>query len=142
MRMLRAVRFASKLGFRIDPDTEAPIFKFGHLLEGIPAARLYEEVLKLFLSGNAAQTFEKLRHYDLFKYLFPETDRCLAREEEGYPLTLLIHALANTDERIAQDKPVTPSFICCHVVGTDEAIDQADAGFRIDRTSGHPGGIR
>jgi len=111
VRLLRVVRFASKLGFRIDPETEAPIRKFGYLLEGIPTARLYEEALKLFLGGSAIQTFEMLRHYDLFKYLFPETDRCLAKEEQGYPLTLLIHALTNTDERIAQGKPVTPSFL-------------------------------
>jgi len=111
VRMLRVVRFASKLGFRIEPDTEAPIREFGYLLEGIPPARLYEEVLKLFLGGSAVQTFELLRHYDLFKYLFPETDKCLASEEQGYPLTMLIHALGNTDDRIAQDKPVTPSFL-------------------------------
>jgi len=111
VRMLRAARFAAKLGFRIDPATEAPLREFGNLLEGVPTARLYEEVLKLFLGGCAAQTFELLRHYDLFKYLFAETDRCLAREEGGYPLTLLIHALGNTDDRIMQDKPVTPSFL-------------------------------
>ena len=111
VRMLRVVRFASKLGFRIDPDTEAPLRELGHLLAGISPARLYEEVLKLFLGGCAVQTFELLRHYDLFKYLFPETDKCLAGEEQGYPLTLLVHALGNTDERIAQDKPVTPSFL-------------------------------
>jgi poly(A) polymerase len=111
VRMLRVVRFASKLGFRIDADTEAPLGELGYLLAEIPPARLYEEVLKLFLGGNAVQTFELMRHYDLFKYLFPQTDRCLAGQEGGFPLTLLIHALTNTDERISQDKPVTPSFL-------------------------------
>ncbi len=111
VRMLRVVRFASKLGFRIDPDTEAPLGELGYLLAEIPPARLYEEVLKLFLGGSAVQTFELLRHYDLFKYLFPQTDRCLAKQEGGFPFTLLIHALTNTDERISQDKPVTPSFL-------------------------------
>lgn len=111
VRMLRIVRFAAKLGFRIDPDSETPLRELGHLLAGIPSARLYEEVLKLFLGGCAIQTFELLRHYDLFKYLFPETDKCLTREEQGYPMTMLVHALGNTDERVAEDKPVTPSFL-------------------------------
>lgn len=111
VRMLRAVRFASKLGFRIDANTEAPIRELGSLLEGISPARIYEEVLKMFMGGSALQTFELLRHYDLFRYLFPATDRALTREEQGFPLTLIIHALTNTDERIAQDKPVTPAFL-------------------------------
>jgi poly(A) polymerase len=111
VRMLRAVRFAAKLGFRIHPDSEAPLLKLGHLLAAIPPARLFDEVLKLFLGGNALQTFELLRHYHLFGPLFPATERCLSRQQQHYPRTLLIRALANTDARIAEEKPVTPAFL-------------------------------
>lgn len=111
VRMLRAVRFATKLGFRIDPETERPIQQYAHLLEEIPAARLFEECLKLFLGGYALQTFEQLRHYGLFAQLFPQTEASLATEEGGFPHTLLIHALDNTDKRLADDQPVTPGFI-------------------------------
>lgn len=111
VRMLRAVRFAVKLGFRIHPDSEAPIFELAHLLADIPAARLYEEVLKLFQGGAALQTFEQLRHYGLFAHLFPMTEACLAVEEEGFPLTLVARALANTDRRVAEGKPITPAFL-------------------------------
>jgi poly(A) polymerase len=111
VRMLRAVRFAAKLGFRIHPDSEAPIFELAHLLEDIPSARLFDEILKLFLGGCAVQSFELLRHYGLFAYLFPQTDACLTHEREGFPLTLLIRALQNTDARIAEGKPVTPAFL-------------------------------
>ncbi len=111
VRMLRAVRFAAKLGFRIHPATEAPMERLGHLLQDIPAARLFDEVLKLFMGGCAVQTFELLRHYNLFGHLFPAVDRLLRREEEGFPRTLLIRSLANTDQRIAEDKPVTPAFL-------------------------------
>ena len=111
VRMLRAVRFAAKLGFRIHPDSEAPIFELAHLLEDIPSARLFDEILKLFLGGCAVQSFELLRHYGLFAYLFPQTESCLAQEREGFPLTLLIRALQNTDARIAEGKPVTPAFL-------------------------------
>lgn len=111
VRMLRAVRFAAKLGFRIHPDTDAPLLRLGHLLEDIPSARLFDEVLKLFLGGYALQTFELLRHYRLFGHLFPATEHCLSRQKQHFPKTLLVRALANTDARLAEDKTVTPAFL-------------------------------
>jgi poly(A) polymerase len=111
VRMLRAVRFAVKLGFRIERQTEEPIEPLAHLLEQIPQARLYEEFLKMFQAGQALETFEKLRHYDLFRYLFPMTDRMLAEEENNFPHTFLMRALENTDLRVAQSKPITPAFL-------------------------------
>jgi len=111
VRMLRAVRFAAKLGFRIHPESEAPIFQLVHLLEDIPSARLFDEILKLFLGGCALQSFELLRHYGLFAHLFPQTEACLAKEQEGFPMTFLVRALRNTDSRIAEGKPVTPAFL-------------------------------
>ena len=111
VRMLRAVRFAAKLGFRLHPDTEAPLFKLGRLLEDIPPARLFDEVLKLFLGGCAVQTFELLRHYRLFGHLFPATERCLGGQQQHFPKTLLVRALVNTDARLAENKSVTPAFL-------------------------------
>lgn len=111
VRMLRAVRFAAKLGFRIHPGTETPLLKLGQLLEGIPRARLFDEVLKLFLGGYAVQTFELLRHYGLFRHLFPFTERCLSRQQGGFPKTMLVKALASTDARVAEGKPVAPAFV-------------------------------
>lgn len=111
VRMLRAVRFAAKLGFNIDSSAEEPIFRIGGLLRDIPAARMYEEVLKLFLGGVAVATFEKLRHYDLFAELFPLTDENLSHEEREFPLTLVLKGLENTDRRLAVGKPVTPAFL-------------------------------
>jgi poly(A) polymerase len=111
VRMLRAVRFAAKLGFRIHPDSEAPLQELGHLLADIPAARLFEEVTKLFLGGCAVTGFELLRHYNLFRYLFPLTDEVLSHEEQGFPITFVARALENTDTRLAEDKPVTPAFL-------------------------------
>lgn len=111
VRMLRVVRFAAKLGFRIHPEAESPLFALGALLEYIPPARLFEETLKLFMGGVALNTCEMLRHYRLFGYLFPQTEACLEREERGFPLMLVHHALQNTDQRIRGDKPVTPGFL-------------------------------
>jgi poly(A) polymerase len=111
VRMLRAVRFAAKLGFRIHAESEAAIYELGYLLEDIPSARLFEEVMKMFLGGCAVSTFELLRHYDLFGYLFPMTEEALSHEEQGFPITFVLRALENTDQRLAEGKPVTPAFL-------------------------------
>ena len=111
VRMLRAVRFAVKLGFKLHPDCEKSMHGAAELLSSIPAARLYDEVLKLFLSGYALQTFEMLRHYGLFQVLFPATESSLAVEENGFPRLLLIKALENSDNRIADGKTVTAYFL-------------------------------
>ncbi len=111
VRMLRAVRFAVKLGFSLHHDCEEPIHSMSHLLHDIPAARLYDEMLKLFLSGYAVQAFEMLRHYGLFAVLFPETDQSLATEDHGFPKLFLAKALENTDKRLAEGKTVVPYFL-------------------------------
>ena len=111
VRMLRAVRFAAKLGFRIDPDAERALVELGYLLRDVPSARLFEEVLKLFLYGFGVESFEKLRHYDLFRRLFPDTEGALAHEEAEFPITFVYHGLRNTDARVRDGKPVTPFFL-------------------------------
>lgn len=110
VRMLRAVRFAAKLGFEIEKHSAAPIRRLAPMLRDIPAARLFEEVLKLFLAGRAERTFELLVEYDLFAPLFPASAKALERDPE-YTGDLIRQALANTDERIALGKPVTPAFL-------------------------------
>jgi len=111
VRMLRAVRFAVKLGFNLHPDCEAAMHQVAELLSRIPSARLYDETLKLFMFGYALQTFEMLRHYGLFQVLFPSTENCLSLEENGFPRLLLAKALANSDNRITDGKTVTAYFL-------------------------------
>jgi poly(A) polymerase len=111
VRMLRAVRFAAKLGFRIDTVTEDPIARLATLVADVPAARLFEEVLKLFLSGTAVGSFERLRQLGLFAQLFPDTEHALEALDQEFPLTLVTKGLENTDRRIGEDKPVTPAFL-------------------------------
>ncbi len=111
VRMLRAVRFAAKLGFTIDPATARPIPGMAPLLGEVPSARLYEEVLKLLHGGCALETYEQLRHFGLFAQLFPEVEEALGEEDQGYPRLLLARALENTDARLATGKPVNPAFL-------------------------------
>lgn len=109
VRMLRVVRFAAKLDFSIDKHTAEAIPKCAHLLAEIPAARLFDEFLKLFLAGYAARTLDKLLECDLLKYLFPDTNACVQQDKNA--LALVQAAMSNTDQRIALEKPVTPAFI-------------------------------
>ena len=108
VRMLRAIRFKTKLGFSIDPNSEQPMFKLGYLLQDVSPARLFEELLKLFMSGQANAVFDELLAYDIFGWLFPDAKRAMNQ----YPAKNLIReALLSTDRRIEQDLPVTPAFV-------------------------------
>jgi poly(A) polymerase len=111
VRMLRAVRFAAKLDFSIEPDTERPIKQLAYLLDGVPPARLFDEVLKLFLSGFGAKAYRLLQQYGLFEHLFPQSAAAFALAPYAYAGEMLELGLANTDARIAADKPVTPTFL-------------------------------
>ena len=111
VRMLRAVRFAAKLDFSIEPNTEAPIRKLAYLLDGVPPARLFDECLKLFLSGFGAKSYRLLKQYGLFEHLFPMSAAAFALPPYAYAEEMLDRGLINTDERIAADKPVTPTFL-------------------------------
>jgi poly(A) polymerase len=111
VRMLRAVRFAAKLGFRIDTESESVIQHLGFLLKEVSPARLFDEFLKLMHGGVALESFKLLRHFGLFQYLFPVTERILNEPEGEWFGEFIIKALANTDKRVAQEKPVNPAFL-------------------------------
>jgi poly(A) polymerase len=110
VRALRAVRFAAKLDFDVDDSVRQAIESHRHLLKEIPAARLFEEVLKLLQSGDGEQSFAMLREFDLLQYLFPLAARRLDAGD-AYAETLAELALRNTDRRIRDEQPVTPAFI-------------------------------
>ncbi len=111
VRMLRAVRFATKLGFGLDAATLEAIPRLRHLLEDIAPARLFDEMLKMFQGGVGHQTFELLRHHGLFHCLFPLTDRHLDGPDGEFAQRLVAAALRSTDRRVAEDKPITPAFL-------------------------------
>jgi poly(A) polymerase len=104
VRMLRAIRFAAKLEFDIEPGTAAPIRKLGDLLDDISSHRLFDEAQKLLSSGHAVRVLALLREYDLFRHLFTQGGDS---EESERLLTLTAES---TDQRIAQDKSVNPAF--------------------------------
>jgi poly(A) polymerase len=108
VRMLRAARLGAKLGLAIDAKTREPIAALKHLLENVPQARLFEEILKLLLSGNAVECVRVLRELELHHGLLPLLDIALDDAEAG-PFAMA--ALRATDERLAEGKPVSPAFL-------------------------------
>ena len=75
VRMLRAVRLAAKLGLTLDAATRAPIQDMAPLMERVPPARLFDEMLKLLLSGHASACLRQLRDVGLHKGLLPLLER-------------------------------------------------------------------
>lgn len=108
VRMLRAVRLAAKLGLAIDPATREPIRAMTSLLENVPPARLFDEMLKLLTSGHAVRCIEQLRDEGLHHGLLPLLDVIL---EQPLGERFVMQALANTDERVRLGKPISPSFL-------------------------------
>jgi poly(A) polymerase len=108
VRMLRAVRFAAKLGFEIDAATREPIGRLGKLIENVPAARLFDEMLKLLTSGHAVGCIERLRAEGLHHGLLPLLDVILD-QPQGERFVML--ALSRTDERVRAGKHIAPGFL-------------------------------
>ncbi len=111
VRMLRAARLAAKLGFTIEPTTAEPLPRLASLLSESAPARLFEETLKMFLSGHAVASFELLETYGLLPALLPETAQALASNRSGALRRMLIDGLRNTDRRVAEDESVSPAFL-------------------------------
>nr|WP_314627984.1 polynucleotide adenylyltransferase PcnB [uncultured Noviherbaspirillum sp.] len=108
VRMLRVVRFAAKLGFEIDPSAQAPIPVMAPLINNVPAARVFDEMLKLLMSGQAMACLERLRSEGLHHGLLPLLDVVM---EQPLGERFVRLALDNTDLRIRQGKPVSPGFL-------------------------------
>ncbi len=111
VRLLRVVRFAAKLNFKIHPDTESLLKPLAPLLAAVSSARLFDEILKLLLSGEGWQTFQLLRQYGLLDYLLPVTAESLQDDTGGTVAKMLEISLQNTDQRVQEGKSVMPAFL-------------------------------
>ena len=108
VRMLRAARLAAKLGLTIEAKSAAPLVKLAPLIQNVPPARLFDEMEKLLLSGHAVQSLKSLRRHGLHHGMLPLLDVIL---EQPLGERFVMLALANTDQRINEDKPVSPGFL-------------------------------
>nr|WP_267380429.1 MULTISPECIES: polynucleotide adenylyltransferase PcnB [unclassified Gilliamella] len=111
VRMLRTVRFAAKLDMEIEAQTAKPIKHLAPLLKNIPAARLFDESLKLLQTGNGYATYKLLKEYHLFEQLFPAINRLFTNNQNSFLEKIIEQVLKNTDYRIANNKRVNPAFL-------------------------------
>ena len=108
VRMLRAVRLATKLGLAIDPAASRPIRELAVLIENVPPSRLFDEMLKLLTSGNAVKCVQQLRAEGLHHGLLPMLDVIL---DQPLGERFVMLALDNTDRRVREGKPISPGFL-------------------------------
>lgn len=111
VRMLRAVRIAAKVGFRLSPETSETITNLIGLLQNVSPARLFEEIIKWFTSGKSLITFEMLQNYGLFSVLFPQAEARLVGEHAKLARAFVWQGFHNTDKRISEDKSLNPAFL-------------------------------
>ncbi len=111
VRMLRAIRFMAKLDMFLDKPTQQPIYELAHLLNHIPAARLFDESLKLLQSGNGVKTYELLCEYQLFNVLFPTIACNFTHSGDSNAERMIVKALTSTDERIRDNLRINPAFL-------------------------------
>ena len=120
VRIIRAVRFAAKLGFEIEPKTRAPIKELAGLLDNVPQSRTFDEMIKLLQTGHALASIVELKKLGLHRGVFPVLDVALdeAQRHDGREQFVRL-ALADTDERVAADKPVAPSYLLAAMLWHD-----------------------
>ncbi len=111
VRMLRAIRFAAKLGMVIEPSTAEPIKQLAPLLKNIPSARLFDESLKLLQTGQGYTTYTLLREFHLFEQLFPTLEHLFTQNNNSQLEKIIEQVLKNTDYRIANGQRVNPAFL-------------------------------
>lgn len=111
VRMIRAARLAAKLNLEIEAGTAAPMGRLAPLLDHVPPARLFDEFLKVFETGHALESYQRLQQHGLFAHLFPATAKWLAADPDGRRSRFVEAALANTDRRVAEGLSVTPMFL-------------------------------
>lgn len=111
VRLLRAIRLSAKLGFKIEPNTEAPVFKLPNLLWHVAPARLFDEILKLFFEGNAMVTYTSLLHYGYMRILFPVTYEAIKERRIKSDMQFIRLAMEATDIRFAEEKSLNPGFL-------------------------------
>lgn len=132
VRMMRALRFAAKLDFDIEPRTSKPIAELAPLLSHVAPARLFDEVIKMLMSGQGLATWRLMREYGLVEPLLPATHAALARNSDRPYNGFIEQALINTDDRINRGRPVTPAFLYAALLWP--AVRE-DAEHRIDMGS-------
>jgi poly(A) polymerase len=132
VRIIRAVRFAAKLGFEFEKKTGAPIQELAPLLANVPISRMFDEMIKLLQTGHALASIDALRAQSLHRSIFPVLDAVYDEARSTPQQQAFIRmALADTDRRVGEGKPVAPSFLLACLLWHDVL-----AGWRANQAAG------
>ena len=138
VRIIRALRFAAKLGFAFEPRTAAPIAETAPLLANVPVSRMFDEMIKLLQTGHALASIDTLKAHHLHRSVFPVLDAVFDEsrgtpQEQAQKQAFIRQALADTDRRVGEGKPVAPSFLLACLLWHDVL-----AGWRANQSAGEP----
>ncbi len=135
VRIIRVVRFAAKLGFEIEKKTRQPLIDMAPLLANVPPSRLFDEMFKLLQTGHARASLAELRKQGLDRGLFPVLDAVFDPKRPQHPVReqFIDLALADTDRRVGEGKPVAPSFLLACMLWHD-VLEQ----WQINKDAGEP----
>ena len=138
VRIIRALRFAAKLGFAFEPRTAAPIAETAPLLANVPVSRMFDEMIKLLQTGHALASIDTLKAHHLHRSVFPVLDAVFDEsrgtpQEQAQKQAFIRQALADTDRRVGEGKPVAPSVLLACLLWHDVL-----AGWRANQGAGEP----
>ncbi|MBA4177768.1 MAG: polynucleotide adenylyltransferase PcnB [Leptothrix sp. (in: Bacteria)] len=123
VRIIRAVRFAAKLGFALEPATARPIAATAPLLANVPISRLFDEMVKLMQTGHALASIEQLRKFGLIGgrlAVFPVLDAALSPARPNPVREKFVRlALQDTDLRVSEGRSVVPSYMLATMLWHD-----------------------
>ena len=106
IRILRAIRFSAKLKMEIHSAALSEIKKSMGLLKSVPYSRLFDEVMKFFLTGYAQESMVLFKKHNLSNIYFPSLEN-----NNKIFNTFLLQGLKNTDLRIKNDQSINPGFL-------------------------------
>jgi poly(A) polymerase len=132
VRMLRAVRFAAQLGFTMAEETRKALVAAADTIVRAAPPRLYEEMLKILLSGEGAKCCDLLRQTGLFAALFPAFSAWLDAESEGFPHIRFGEMLTCVDSRVQQGDKISQPLLLALLFG--EYLDEKVENFRAKGT--------
>ena len=133
VRLLRAIRFHAKLEFNLGL-TLGNIKKFIPLLDNIPYSRIFDEMMKFFLTGHAKKSIFVLKEYQLLDLFFPFLSNHSLDNN-----SLLIHGMNNTDSRVKADKTVNPGFLMAVILwdAFNHSLKNNDSKLTLDTQIKH-----
>ncbi len=133
VRLLRAIRFHAKLEFNLGL-TLGNIKKFIPLLDNIPYSRIFDEMMKFFLTGHAKKSIFVLKEYQLLDLFFPFLSNHSLDKN-----SLLIHGMNNTDSRVKADKTVNPGFLMAVILwdAFNHSLKNNDSKLTLDTQIKH-----